>query len=171
MKRVLALGVLAAAVVAASFVARADAIIGGTPDGNAHKGVGYVVFYDKHDDAALALHRLARLDARRADGWALRRHLRQRERRAHARARPGLVRQGDQEPGQLAPAARASASGAGPAAAATRRRPEGDREYVGSTADGSSHDLGVVRALRPEQERRAAAGARSGSSRRRRRGR
>jgi V8-like Glu-specific endopeptidase len=47
MKRVLALGVLAAAVVAASFVARADAVIGGTPDGNAHKGVGYVVFYDK----------------------------------------------------------------------------------------------------------------------------
>jgi V8-like Glu-specific endopeptidase len=39
--------VLAAAVVTASFVARADAVIGGTPDGNAHKGVGYVVFYDK----------------------------------------------------------------------------------------------------------------------------
>jgi V8-like Glu-specific endopeptidase len=47
MRRVLALGALAAAVVASVFVARADAVIGGTPDGNAHKGVGYVVFYDK----------------------------------------------------------------------------------------------------------------------------
>ena len=46
MRRFLALGALAAAVVAAVFVGRADAIIGGTPDGNAHKGVGYVVFYD-----------------------------------------------------------------------------------------------------------------------------
>jgi V8-like Glu-specific endopeptidase len=46
MRRLLALGVLASAV-ASLFVARADAVIGGTPDGNQHKGVGYVVFYDK----------------------------------------------------------------------------------------------------------------------------
>src|SRR4051812_5062835 len=47
MRRFFAFGALAAAVAASVFVARADAILGGTPDGNAHKGVGFVVFYDK----------------------------------------------------------------------------------------------------------------------------
>jgi hypothetical protein len=48
MKRFFALGALAAAVVATLFVARAGAILLGTgaPDGNEHKGVGYIVFYD-----------------------------------------------------------------------------------------------------------------------------
>jgi hypothetical protein len=48
MKRFFALGALAAAVVATLFVARAGAILSGTgtPDGNEHKGVGYIVFYD-----------------------------------------------------------------------------------------------------------------------------
>lgn len=46
MKRAFTLGALVAAVAASVFVARADAILFGTPDGNDHKGVGYVVFYD-----------------------------------------------------------------------------------------------------------------------------
>jgi V8-like Glu-specific endopeptidase len=47
MRRVLAIAAVAATVVASVFVGRAAAVIGGTPDGNAHKGVGYIVFYDK----------------------------------------------------------------------------------------------------------------------------
>jgi hypothetical protein len=46
MKRFLALAALAAAVAASIFVARADAILFGTPDKNDHPGVGYIVFYD-----------------------------------------------------------------------------------------------------------------------------
>jgi hypothetical protein len=46
MKRFLAVGALLAAMASAVFVARADAILFGTPDGNDHKGVGYIVFYD-----------------------------------------------------------------------------------------------------------------------------
>jgi hypothetical protein len=46
MKRFLAAGAAVAAVAAAVFVGRADAILLGTPDGNDHKGVGYIVFYD-----------------------------------------------------------------------------------------------------------------------------
>jgi hypothetical protein len=46
MKRFLAVGAVVAAAAAALFVGRADAILFGTPDGNAHKGVGYAVFYD-----------------------------------------------------------------------------------------------------------------------------
>jgi hypothetical protein len=49
MKRFLAAGALVASVAAALFAARAGAIINGTPDGNQHKGVGYIVFYDAAD--------------------------------------------------------------------------------------------------------------------------
>ena len=46
MKRFLAAGAVVLTAAAALFVARASAIINGTPDGNQHKGVGYIVFYD-----------------------------------------------------------------------------------------------------------------------------
>ncbi len=46
MKRAFTLAALLAVVAAALLVARADAILFGAPDGNDHKGVGYVVFYD-----------------------------------------------------------------------------------------------------------------------------
>lgn len=46
MKRILAVGALLAIMATALFVARADAILFGSPDGNDHKGVGYIVFYD-----------------------------------------------------------------------------------------------------------------------------
>jgi hypothetical protein len=46
LKRSIAFGALLVAVAAAVFVARADAILFGTPDGNDHRGVGYIVFYD-----------------------------------------------------------------------------------------------------------------------------
>lgn len=46
MKRFLAAGALVASVAAAVFVARADAILFGTPDKHDHPGVGYTVFYD-----------------------------------------------------------------------------------------------------------------------------
>jgi hypothetical protein len=46
MKRFLAVGALLVAMASAVFVARADAILFGSPDGNAHSGVGYIVFYD-----------------------------------------------------------------------------------------------------------------------------
>jgi hypothetical protein len=48
LKRFLAAGALVVAVASAVFAGRAGAIVGGTgvPDGNDHKGVGYIVFYD-----------------------------------------------------------------------------------------------------------------------------
>src|SRR3954451_2683492 len=48
MKKFLAVGVLVAAVATAVFAGRANGILlgTGTPDGNGHKGVGYIVFYD-----------------------------------------------------------------------------------------------------------------------------
>src|SRR3954447_11593708 len=46
MKRFGAVAALLAAVAATLFVARADAILFGRPDGNDHRGVGYGVFYD-----------------------------------------------------------------------------------------------------------------------------
>jgi V8-like Glu-specific endopeptidase len=150
MKRVLALGVLAAAVVAASFVARADAVIGGTPDGNAHKGVGYVVFYDKtmtplwRCTGSLVSTRVVLTAGHCAGTYD----------NASGVHTPVLAQVWfDKEiknQGNYAGGSCLGVKGWPCSGGDSLGIPKAIESYVGSTADGSSHDLGVVTLLKAQ---------------------
>ena len=147
MKRVLALGVLAAAVLAAVVAGRADAVIGGTPDGNAHKGVGYVVFYDKtmtplwRCTGSLVSTRVVLTAGHCAGTYD----------NASGVHTPVLAQVWfDKEiksPGNYAGGSCLGVKGWPCSGGDSFGIPKAIETYVGSTADGSSHDLGVVTLL------------------------